>query len=451
MLLTAALLLGIVIPFVTAGQRLISKSIDAPLQLGDEVIIRGRGYGRSIGIIRLMDSQSQCGSRANSVQPLVLKLKARARTIELFNKYQETNCRDTLVERRSGVTGLAVNTAFVITIKATENGYQVSIGNNGNQPVFTTTGGLGSVQTIRAFSGNYDNIVVNRYVPVVRHCGKRLEDLKTARSTLRARITSGYNAKAGEYPWQAAIRKVHVFDWNPVAHLCGATLIQECWALTAAHCTKQIKDYESDYLVRLGDLYNRDDNTNHRADEHQQDLQIEKVILHENYSQSGAAPINDISLIKLKKVNGSCSKLSNFVNPACLPTPGMDSFPANTTCEISGWGAQNWEQAPTKYPARLQKGKIKLQDFNRCRDVFGQENGVNLIRNGMICAGGKSDTCQGDSGGPLVCQHDSNSPFIIWGITSWGEKCAASNKPGVYTDVLKYIEWIKEKIATYRE
>lgn len=66
---------------------------------------------------------------------------------------------------------------------------------------------------------------------------------------------------------------------------------------------------------------------------------------------------------------------------------------------------------------------------------------------GMFCAGYDQiakDSCQGDSGGPHVTRY--RDTYFITGIVSWGEGCARKGKYGIYTQVSKYIRWIREGI-----
>ncbi|RXN09732.1 hyaluronan-binding 2-like protein [Labeo rohita] len=167
-------------------------------------------------------------------------------------------------------------------------------------------------------------------------------------------------------------------------------------------------------------------------------LEVEKIIVHENYTETSEALYNDIALLKLKAVNGRCANETRSVRAACLPT---DSFPDETVCTISGYGATEKEDAVSPH---LLDAKVLLISQKRCmsRNVYG-----NRMDDSMMCAGymqGKTDSCQGDSGGPLVCQKDET--HYIYGVVSWGDRCGKKNRPGIYARVTKFINWINEKM-----
>jgi len=97
-------------------------------------------------------------------------------------------------------------------------------------------------------------------------------------------------------------------------------------------------------------------------------------------------------------------------------------------------------------PEHLQQVVVKTISPAIC----GQSDwlGTNFDKETMICAGyaeGGKDTCLGDSGGPLQCPAPDGRWKLI-GLISFGDGCAERKKPGVYTRVEHFIDWIKERV-----
>uniref|UniRef100_A0A8D0G825 HGF activator n=1 Tax=Sphenodon punctatus TaxID=8508 RepID=A0A8D0G825_SPHPU len=257
-------------------------------------------------------------------------------------------------------------------------------------------------------------------VVVKKACGRRHKK----RSFIRPRIIGGSSSLPGSHPCLAAIYIGNSF--------CAGSLIHPCWVVSAAHCFAT-SPRKSTISVVLGQhIFNKTTDVS-------QTFEVEKYILYPDYSVFNPTE-NDIVLIKLKRKNQRCAVKSQFVQPICVPENGM-TFPDNHKCQIAGWGHKN--ENSSNYSNILQETLIPIVSEDKCRspEVYGTE-----VTENMFCAGyfdSKSDACQGDSGGPLACE--SNEISYLYGIISWGDGCGRFNKPGVYTRVTKYVDWINEK------
>ncbi|XP_053112887.1 hepatocyte growth factor activator isoform X3 [Hemicordylus capensis] len=254
-------------------------------------------------------------------------------------------------------------------------------------------------------------------------CGRRHKK----RNFLRPRIVGGSFALPGSFPWLAAIYIGNAF--------CGGSLIRSCWVMAAAHCFAN-SPLKSTIRVVLGQhFFNKTTDVT-------QEFEVENYIMFPSFTVYKPHE-NDIVLVKLKKTNKHCARRSQFVRTICLPENGM-SFPDGYKCQIAGWGhMQESKLDVSGYSKVLQETFVPIIPDYKCQnsDVYGVEFTEN-----MFCAGyldGKSDACQGDSGGPLACEKDGIT--YVYGIVSWGEGCGQPGKPGVYTKVSKYVDWINAK------
>lgn len=245
------------------------------------------------------------------------------------------------------------------------------------------------------------------------------------------KIVGGSQAEVETQPWIAGIFQ-NIMGTDQF--LCGGSLIDPCWVLTAAHCfynpTKK-QPNKSVYKVFLGKSIL---NTN---DEHEQVFMVDEIISHPDFTDHTGGNDNDIALIRIRTASGQCAVESNYVRTVCLPEKNLNLYD-NTWCEIAGYGKQN--SYDIYYAQRLMSATVNLISQDDCKNKYYDST---RVTDNMVCAGDplwETDACKGDSGGPMVCEH--NGRMTLYGIVSWGDGCAKKNKPGVYTRVTRYLNWI---------
>ena len=92
---------------------------------------------------------------------------------------------------------------------------------------------------------------------------------------------------------------------------------------------------------------------------------------------------------------------------------------------------------------------LPLITNEKCVNASGSENlyPEEEITKNMVCAGfleGGKGGCKGDSGGPLVVPRSStDDTAIVYGITSFMNKCAQPKYPTVFARVTEFLPWIK--------
>ncbi|XP_025834019.1 trypsin-1-like isoform X2 [Agrilus planipennis] len=228
------------------------------------------------------------------------------------------------------------------------------------------------------------------------------------------RIVGGVETQVNMYPWIATLTYNSRF-------YCGATVINNKYLLTAAHC---VNGFTKERLGASFLVHDRDVNENQSFTK-----KIKNVIRHRSY-HSGALYNNDIALLELD----SPLEFNNVLRPVCLPSAGR-SYSGQSGVVI-GWGAtvENGHIA-----TKLREVEVPILSNEECKKTgYG-----NRITDNMLCAGypeGMKDSCQGDSGGPLLVRNGTR--YEITGVVSWGEGCAKPNYPGVYTRVNRYLTWI---------
>ncbi|XP_064633233.1 chymotrypsin-like elastase family member 1 [Lineus longissimus] len=251
------------------------------------------------------------------------------------------------------------------------------------------------------------------------------------------RVVGGTKATHGTWPWQISLR---MLSGGTHRHICGGTIINDQWILTAAHCflaTSSISGSREAayYRVRVGE------HKQTAYDGTERDHYVEKIIRHYSYYGYQPTDPHDIALIKLS------SKISfnTHVQPVCL-NQQYGQFDSTDGCWITGWG----DTKGTEDSNYLQQLSGRVWSNRECQYGWDRYSGwQSSIQSGMVCFGhGSTGACVGDSGGPLVCKKPGTSEYVQIGVTSWGHgDCDKYGKPSVYTRVSSYHSWITNTVS----
>jgi len=201
---------------------------------------------------------------------------------------------------------------------------------------------------------------------------------------------------AAFYPWAVVVV-------NPAnGGLCGGTLIDARWVLTAAHCTGGGRH------VLVGSAERSD----------AQRIEVERAVRHPEYSLDSLQ--NDVGLLYLAEaVAAPYAELATEITGRLLLRPRVSA-------RIIGWGKTETSATPVD---RLHEARVYLEDYS----VTGSRY---LFR-------ASAGPCARDSGSPMVMR-TLDGRWLVVGIATAtdGNLCASGGGRSVYTSLYRVRDFI---------
>ncbi|MEJ2764974.1 serine protease [Photobacterium sp. MCCC 1A19761] len=294
-----------------------------------------------------------------------------------------------------------------------------------------------------------------------------------------------------DYGWMASLRLAP----NQLSHMCGATVIDRHWVLTAAHCVVFESENGVFQVIPPSKLNVMVGSSYAPVEDPATLYTISHVVVHPDYTPNPVLKIvpnadgtqtvdvlstalnNDIALLRVGREFAATIPVVRLAGISkadeldlALGQQWSDvERPKNT--RVSGWGSTQTDG--TGMSERLLKTDLSFVPMDECFKRLELGNELNFILESplnrtKLCtlppevirdADGNSleygpDSCKGDSGGPLRAR-DQQGEWYQLGIVSGSPvgalTCGSLARPSFYTRIGTYYGWITEQVGRLPE
>jgi secreted trypsin-like serine protease len=235
-------------------------------------------------------------------------------------------------------------------------------------------------------------------------------------------IVGGSFATRGQIPHQVTL---YVIVEGNSGWLCGGSLINDTWVLTAAHCV--YGSYQ--YIIVIGGHVD----LNSQTFTYRQTVNDKKnIYIYKTYNDKTLR--DDIAMIKLPV---AIPKFDSGIGLIALPRNHTSERFVGANGTVSGFG--RYSDSTTATSPNLKYVVLPIITNTQCATYYVKD----AVADTNICVGTTpvASSCSGDSGGPFTVI--ANNSTIIVGVVSFGAETGCQlGYPAGFTRVTSYLSWI---------